>query len=354
MKSANFEFLRPKRAPLADLAAFAERYAYSDPASSLIKQRSFVEHAVSAIYERYHLQPPYSDSLHDLLNAEVFRQAVPEVVQNKLHTVRKAGNHAAHPRRPITSDLSLECLAQLFDIARWFHLQVDAGQREDVASYTRPARESEGNGKTRAALERLRLAEAQYEAVLLSLEEERQRRLAAERTATEHATELGTLKEQGQKVASVLSFDEEKTRRRLIDQALVAAGWDVGGEGCSTSQVGQEVRFTTMPTPSGEGFADYVLYGDDGKPLAVIEAKKTAKDARIGAEQARIYAGCLERETGLRPVIFFTNGIDTYLWDYAQGYPYRKVYGFYSKDSLEYLVHQRVNKKPLSQLEPKL
>jgi hypothetical protein len=76
-----------------------------------------------------------------------------------------------------------------------------------------------------------------------------------------------------------------------------------------------------MPTESGEGFADYVLYGDDGKPLAVIEAKKTAKDARVGAEQARMYATCLEKETGVRPVIFFTNGGETWIWDDAQGYP---------------------------------
>src|SRR5262245_31909498 len=117
MKSQNFEFLRQKRGVLADLAAFAERYAHDDPASSLIKQRTFVEHAVTAIYERYRLQPPFSDNLNDLMIAEAFRQSVPEILQNKLHTVRKAGNHAAHPRRPITSHRSLECLAQLFDIA---------------------------------------------------------------------------------------------------------------------------------------------------------------------------------------------------------------------------------------------
>src|SRR5580700_3772518 len=110
MKSRNFEFLRPKREVLADLAGFAERYAHEDPASSLIKQRSFVEQAVAAIYERYRLRPPYSDNLNDLMNEESFQQSVPEVVQNKLHAVRKAGNHAAHPRRPITSQLSLECL----------------------------------------------------------------------------------------------------------------------------------------------------------------------------------------------------------------------------------------------------
>ena len=132
MKSQNFEFLRAKRAVLADLAGFAERYAHEDPASSLLKQRSFVEHVVAAIYEAYRLRPPFSDNLNDLMTAETFRQSVPEVVQNKLHAVRKAGNHAAHPRRPITSELSLDCLNQLFDIARWLHVQVDGGNRQDA------------------------------------------------------------------------------------------------------------------------------------------------------------------------------------------------------------------------------
>jgi type I restriction enzyme R subunit len=354
MKSQNFEFLRANGAVLADLAGFAERYAHEDPASSLIKQRSFVERIVVAIYERYRLRPPFSDNLNDLMTAEPFRQSVPDVVQNKLHTVRKAGNHAAHPRRPITSHLSLECLAQLFDIARWFHVQVEGGDRGAAPMFVPPPPEPEGGGKTRDALEKLRLAEAKYESVLAALEEETKKRLEAERAATVHATELEKLKEEGQKVASLLEFNEETTRRRLIDQALTAAGWNVGPNGTNTEQVRQEVPLSTMRTPTGEGFADYVLYGDDGKPLAVIEAKKTAKDARVGAEQARMYATCLEAETGVRPVIFFTNGPDVFLWDDAQGYPYRKLYGFYSKDSLEYLAHQRANKKPPGTVDPNL
>jgi len=354
MMSQNFEFLRNKRSGLAELAGFAERYAHADPASSLIKQRSFVEQVVAAIYERYHLRPPFSDNLNDLMTEESFRQSVPDVVQNKLHAVRKAGNHAAHPRRPITSQLSLECLVQLFDIARWFHVQVDGGDRGAAPKFVAPPPEPEGSAKTKEALEKLRLAEAKYESVLASLEEETKKRLDAERAATQHATELAQIKDEGQKVAALLQFNEETTRRRLIDQALLAAGWDVGADGANTEEVRQEVRLSTMPSASGAGFADYVLYGDDGKPLAVIEAKKTAKEARLGAEQARIYAACLEKETGVRPAIFFTNGIDIFLWDDVQGYPYRKVYGFYSKDSLEYLSHQRTNKKPLAMVEPNL
>jgi type I restriction enzyme R subunit len=356
MMSQNFEFLRAGRAVLADLAGFAERYVIDDPSSSLLKQRAFVEHLVNLIYQQYRLRPPYSDNLNDLMNEDVFRQSVPDVLQNKLHAVRKAGNHAAHPRRPITSQLSLECLRQLFDIAQWFYVQVDRGDRNVVPKFAAPSTAPAPGAKNRDALEKLRLAEAKYEAVLKDLQAETSKRLEAERIATEHANEIAQakLKAEGQNVASLLKFDEATTRRRLIDTALLAAGWNVGERGANTEEVRQEMPLFTMPTESGEGFADYVLVGDDGKPLAVIEAKKAAKSANEGAEQARMYADCLEKETGVRPVIFFTNGAEVFLWDDVQGYPFRKVYGFYSKDSLEYLVHQRANKEALGAVDPKL
>ncbi len=351
MKSSNFEFLRPRRPTLADLAGFAERYAHDDPASSLIKQRSFVEQVVVGIYEAYRLRPPFSDNLNDLMNAEPFRQSVPEVVLDKLHTVRKAGNHAAHPRGEISSRLALDTLAVLFDVARWVYRRVDDGDVSAVPTYQAPS-PSAGEPKSTRDIEKLRLAAAKYEALLQKLEEETKKRLEAERAATEHATELGELKDEGQKVASLLALDEASTRRRLIDTSLIEAGWDVGVLGANTEQVGQEVKLSGLATKSGAGRADYVLYGDDGKPLAVIEAKRTAKNVHEGAEQARGYADALEKETGVRPVIFFTNGPETFIWDDAQGHPWRKIYGFYSKDSLEYLVHQRANKKPLATIEP--
>lgn len=354
MNSQNFEFLRTKHPVLADLAGFAEQYAREDPASSLVKQRSFVEYVVTEIYQAYRLRPPYTDNLNDLMNAEPFRQSVPMVVQNKLHGVRKAGNQAAHPIRPLPSELAIGCLQQLFDIARWFHVQIDGGAYLDSTEFVVPVRETAGAKRAQEALEKLRLAEAKYESVLAELADETKKRLAAERTATEHATALEEKKKEGEGVASRLQFNEETTRRRLIDHALLAAGWRVGENGRNTDEVGQEVRLHTMPTPSGEGYADYVLYGDNGKPLAVIEAKRTAKEARLGAEQAHIYADCLERETGVRPVSFFTNGVDVFLWDDVQRYPYRKVYGFYSKDSLEYLTFQRANRKPLEAMAPNL
>jgi type I restriction enzyme R subunit len=358
MKSQNFEFLRPRHRELADLGGFAEAYARSDPAGALVKLRSFMENVVAIIYENHRLPRPYTDSIFDLLNESAFRNAVPEVVVGKFHFIRKAGNKAAHHEAP-SAQVALQALREAFDIAQWLHLRIDNGKRADCPAYKEPtvpvAVDAAALQKEKKeALEKLAQQEAQLQKLLADLEEERRKREAAEQFVAHTNEELAALRAEGQNAANILQLSEEATRHRLIDQELLEAGWDVGPNGKSTEQVRQEVKLSTMPTESGEGYADYALYGDDGKPLAVAEAKKTAKDARLGAEQARIYATCLEKETGQRPLVFYTNGIDIYVWDDAQGYTPRKVYGFYSKDSLEYLLHQRKNKKPLATVAPNL
>ena len=95
-----------------------------------------------------------------------------------------------------------------------------------------------------------------------------------------------------------------------------------------------------MPNNEGVGFVDYVLWGDDGLPLAVVEAKRTKRDAREGQQQAKLYADCLEQEFGRRPVIFYSNGYDHWLWDDVR-YPPRAVQGFLKKDELELAIQRR-------------
>lgn len=103
-----------------------------------------------------------------------------------------------------------------------------------------------------------------------------------------------------------------------------------------------------MPNASGTGSVDYVLWGADGLPLAVVEAKRTTKSAQIGQEQARLYADCLERQFGRRPVIFYTNGYAHWIWDDAAGYPPREVRGFYTRDELELMIQRRSTRRALT------
>jgi type I restriction enzyme R subunit len=91
---------------------------------------------------------------------------------------------------------------------------------------------------------------------------------------------------------------------------------------------------------------DYILWGADGKPLALIEAKRTRKSADAGKHQAELYANCLENQFGQRPVIFYSNGYETWIWD-DLNYPPRPIQGFLKKDELERLIFRRTHRKRL-------
>ncbi len=356
MKSFNFEFLRAEWPELADLAGFAEQYAFTDAPSALIKLRTFVEQVVDAVYERLSLQRPMQPSLIDLLNDSAFTAAVPNVVRTSMHAVRMSGNRAAHGGDGST-ETALWLLRETHNLGRWFCLTFARDQIQPVADYVEPTSESVGaptkgqlQREKKAVLQKLAAQEAQMQRLLDDLAAARKDAHAAKATAEELQARL----QAAQKYASVLDFNETETRRRLIDSLLVAAGWEVGANGQSTQEVGQEVDVLHQPTSSGTGAADYVLWADNGKPLAVIEAKKTASDPEIGRTAAKCYADGLEKEHGQRPVIYYTNGFDIWMWDDASGYTPRKLYGFYSKASLETLLYQRGKRdeQPLKGLLP--
>ena len=136
-------------------------------------------------------------------------------------------------------------------------------------------------------------------------------------------------------------YSEAETRDYFIDLLLKEAGWAL------TNPQDREFPVTGMPNNTGEGFVDYVLWGDDGKPLGLVEAKRTKRDARVGQQQAKLYADCLEKQFGQRPVIFYSNGYDHWMWD-DMSYPPRPVQGFYKKPELELLIQRRDARKSLA------
>ena len=136
-------------------------------------------------------------------------------------------------------------------------------------------------------------------------------------------------------------YSEAETRDFFIDLLLKEAGWALD------QPQDREYEVTGMPNAEGKGFVDYVLWGDDGKPLGLVEAKRTKRDARVGQQQAKLYADCLEKQFGQRPVIFYSNGYDHWLWD-DTSYPPRPVQGFYKKAELELLIQRRTTRKALA------
>ena len=139
-------------------------------------------------------------------------------------------------------------------------------------------------------------------------------------------------------------YSEKETRDFFIDLLLKEAGWALD------QPRDREWEVAGMPNEKGRGFVDYVLWGDDGKPLALVEAKRTRKNPTIGQQQAKLYADCLEKQFGRRPVIFYTNGYEHWLWDDAN-YPPRQVQGFYKKDELERLIQRRETRQRLADAE---
>ena len=139
-------------------------------------------------------------------------------------------------------------------------------------------------------------------------------------------------------------YSEDETRDLFIDLLLKEAGWPLDQER------DREFKVDGLPTPTGKGKVDYVLWGDDGLPLAVVEAKRTRRSPKDGQQQAKLYADCLETRFGRRPVIFCTNGYEHWLWD-DLNYPPRLVQGFYKRDELELLIQRRTSRKPLRAAE---
>ncbi len=359
MKSTNFEFLRAKWPQLAGLAGFAEAYAHTDPIASLSKLRTFCEEAVQFIFSELRLPPIPRPNLIDLLADRSFQNAVPTVVVSKMHALRIAGNRAVHGNQGDTST-ALLLLRDAYALAQWLFVTFAAGALDACPPFTDPPEGGqEGRERRiekRAILERVASQEAQMQKLLAELEAARQQAavsplapaelehaVATARQAGDHAVE--TLAE-----VSPLEFSEAETRKRLIDTLLVDAGWIVGAGLASTDEVGKEVEVEGQPTDSGLGYADYVLYDDNGKPLGVIEAKKTALNAEDGRTQARFYADALAKEHGQRPIIFCTNGHEIVVWNDADGEPPREVFGFYSKKSLQRLFAQRAEKLPQSSI----
>ena len=364
MKSINFEFLRAQRPVLADLGGFAETYAHADAQSAMVKVRVFLEDVVDYIYLRHKLARPYTSAgkephLDDLLNGAEFVKVVPSAVRSVFHTVRIASNPGAHKSglSKIGPSDALTALRDLHGLAAWLWTFAAWGASSAVPKWSDvPSGGASGLTKAKlqeekaSALQKLSEAESAVAKMRAELLSAQQTAEAAKEQAALTQAQLEALLAEAEKAATAIGFDEHTTRRALIDTMLAAAGWEVGEHGASTEAVGQEVKLKGYSSKSGNGVADYVLYGDDGRPLAVVEAKRTSVEVDQGREQAKGYADALEKQHGQRPIIYCTNGFELTLWDDARNAPPRRVYGFHSPDSLAWMVQQRTTRKILTQV----
>lgn len=346
---SNFAFLRSAFPDLAIDAAKAERNALADPRTSCFYARRALELAVHWLYDAdRQLRRPYRDDLSAMLFEDSFKAVVDARVRAKMDVIRRQGNAAVHRRQPIKPDVSVATVRELFHVMYWIARTYardpagspDAGLTFNAQAIPRPATAQE----RQASIDALRRRQAEHEA--------RDAELARARTENDDlSAELDRLQAE---VASIKAlnaarpdehdYDEAQTRTDLIDLLLREAGWPLD------QPQDREYEVQGMPNTQGVGYVDYVLWGADGLPLAVVEAKKTSRKPSVGQQQAKLYADCLEAKFGQRPAIFYTNGYETWLWDDTT-YPPRQVRGFYTRDELALLLIRRSARKPLAELE---
>lgn len=362
LHSLNFEPLRATFPELANMGGYAEHYAHADPESALVKLRNFAERVVDSLYNHLSLPKAPQSTFIDLLNNATFTMVADKLVLDKLHLLRRLGNRAAHGEDVEATD-ALRCVKEAWQLARWLHVTFLSGRVEDFPEFREPPQggiDSKAEIKRKAkalaednALKEARLKEALEELAALREAEKALRETIDQANKPVSPDALQFLTTKSVKVCEQLRFTEDRTRKWLIDRDLRMAGWRVGENGQNTEQVTQETEVPHQATTTGIGYCDYVLWDDNGKPLALVEAKKTCVDARVGQHQAKDYADGLQKLHGQRPMIFFTNGHDIWVWDDAMGYPPRPLYGFYAKDTLQYRVgFQRRERLDLTSQRP--
>ena len=334
---SNFSFLHENKQYVlfAPAAIEAERVYTSAPAMCAVGCRKALELAVKWVYSADKtMQMPYKDNLQSLIHEPSFRFAVDYNTWGKLPFIIKLGNLAVHTERSVQASDALASLQGLFEFIQWvdYCYGTDYEERkfdetlipkEKVVVDTKKIKEQESLlGEKDAEIETLRKQIEQMSEQITAAKERHQQ----DRTF----------------VAADLS--EFNTRKIYIDVDIKQMGWKFIGV---DADVQEEYPVEGMAGVVGQmGYVDYVLFGKDGLPLAVVEAKRSSKDPNIGRKQAVLYADCLERKFGRRPMMFTTNGFETYFWD-DRSSPQRKVSGIFSKDDLQKLMNRRTERLDL-------
>ncbi|ENY8473783.1 DEAD/DEAH box helicase family protein [Clostridioides difficile] len=329
----NFDFLQKKKNfnSFNTACLEAEKSILVSPSTCATITRRALELAVKWLYANdSDLVLPYQDNLSTLIHNNSFIELIDYDMLPLLKYIVKLGNLSVHTSANIERGEAILSLNNLHQFVSWIdYCYSDEYTAEDFnedlllhgeEKRTRP-------DELKNLYERLSSKDKKLEEVIKENEELR-KSLTEKRKVNTVNYDF--------KIDEVSEFE---TRKRYINIELKLAGWEFGKD------IGEEIEVQGMPNESGVGYVDYVLYGENGKPLAVVEAKRTSKDPKIGQQQAKLYADCLEKRYSQRPVIFLTNGFDMYIWD---DYSDRKVYGFYKKSELQLMVDRRKSKKSLS------
>ena len=334
---ANFTFLSNtiQYQLFAPAAIEAEKVFATSPAICAIGTRKALELAVKWVFAADPcVQMPYRDNLQSLVHEESFRFLMDNALWRDLQVIIRLGNLAVHTERAVSASDAVYSLHILFDFIQW----IDYCYGDD---YVERVFDEQAIPIDRTELDYNTIRE-QESIIRQKAEEIEQLRRQVEEFQYRYSAEKEM--HMSSRAIPVTDRNEDDTRKLYIDTDLKELGWKFDG---IDADVQEEYEVHDLRGIIGQtGYADYVLFGKDGLPLAVIEAKRTSKDANAGKNQAVEYADCLERKFSRRPMIFTTNGFDTYFWDDTSGIP-RRVSGMFSKDDLQKLMNRRAEKLDL-------
>lgn len=328
---SNFEFLKEQTeyAMFAQAAIEAEKVYATSSAMCAIGCRKALELTVKWVYAVDNtINMPYSDNLQSLIHEPSFRFALDKNTWSKLPYIVKLGNLAVHTERSVKKEDVMLSLKGLFEFIQWV----------DYCYGRNYVERNFDEAQIPTAHVPLDVAKIKEQEGLLSIKDAQLKELEAKLAAMAQALSEAKEANKNKRHFSPEDISEFTTRKRYIDLDMKLFGWIFNGKGANVSE---EFEVNDMNAVLGQkGFVDYVLWGQNGKPLAVVEAKKASVDPNKGKKQAVLYADCLERQFKQRPFIFYTNGFETYFWD-DKSAPPREVSAIFSPEDLEKLMNRR-------------
>ncbi|NFM15851.1 DEAD/DEAH box helicase [Clostridium sporogenes] len=332
---SNFSFLNKKWTTLAKLGEQGEKYYNTDSNATMLKMRMFGEKLIDLLLAGLSIEvdrfATQDDKIKLLRNTKI-NGAIPDLFD----IVRRYGNKANHEGYE-NKKHAFECLVSMYKVAAWFYIKATKDTSIKPLTYKTP--------KPVVA-----------KAPVYNIEDYTKEK---DEIKEEHTKEVNEVKEEiktaviteedkavEKEVEVSLDLNEAETRKKLIDIMLADAGWNVNNK----ELVKLELPLENHKEAGKKGFVDYVLFNKKGKPVAVVEAKKSSVDPIIGRQQAVEYANTIERDYKVRPIVFYTNGYEIYMWDDQYSQP-RQIWGFYTLEDLDELFFKHKYKKDLNKVE---
>lgn len=330
----NFGFLlqKLKYQSFLDSCIEAEKAFAASYKAVAVLTRAALETAVKWVYNAEGIDWPEKYSLKTLIDDYRFSEIVEYKTLSRLRFIIKLGNFAAHENKKISKEDAVISLATLFEFVQW--IDYCYGDKYEERKFDETLLDI-GN-KEKFDIDKLNKE--------IDKREKKNEELLSQIKALSDELQAARSSNQQTRTFNPDEISEFETRKRYIDLDIQDAGF-IFGENCI-----REVEVSPMPNAQNKGFVDYVLYGDNKKPIAIIEAKKTSVSLEQGVHQAKLYADALESIYKQRPVIFLANGYETWLWDDGAGYPKRNVYSVFTKDEIELLIKRRTSKHSLDHI----